>query len=82
MVDKNVRLAIQQNKYYTYPDVMVSYDPVDRHDPYQWQHPVLIAKILSPSTAEYDRTGKFARYQTLPSLRHYLLISQATWVVE
>jgi len=61
---------------------MVSCDPADRRDPYQLRQPVLIAKILSPSTAEYDRTEKFEHYQKLPSLRHYLLVSKAAWIVE
>ncbi|MGI4739218.1 MAG: hypothetical protein ACRYG7_28970 [Janthinobacterium lividum] len=33
-------------------------------------------------TAEHDRTKKFANYQKLPTLRHYLLVSQTAWVVE
>ncbi len=80
--DENVRLAVQENFYYNYPDVMVSCDPADSRDPYLIRQPVLIAEILSPSTAEYDRTEKFAQYQKLPSLRHYLLVSQTAWVVE
>lgn len=82
LFDENVRLAVQEKKYYTYPDVMVSCDPADRHDPYQQRRPVLIAEILSPSTAEYDRTTKFENYQKMPSLQHYLLISQSAWIVE
>lgn len=82
LFDENVRLAVQESKYYTYPDVMVSCDPTDRHDPYLVRQPVLVAEILSPSTAEYDRTTKFENYQQMPSLRHYLLISQSAWTVE
>jgi Uma2 family endonuclease len=79
---ENVRLEAKEKKYYTYPDVMVSCDPTDRYDPYLVRRPVLIAEILSPSTADYDRTTKFENYQKMPSLRHYLLISQAAWIVE
>ncbi|RZK62610.1 MAG: Uma2 family endonuclease [Hymenobacter sp.] len=82
LVDENVRLAVQEAKYYYYPDVMVSCESADRRESYTWKHPVLIAEILSPSTAEYDRTTKFENYQKIPSLRHYLLISRAAWVVE
>ena len=80
--DENVRLVVQENTMYVYPDVLVTCDPADRHDAYLVRHPVLIAEILSPSTAEYDRTEKFANYQKIPSLRHYLLVSQSAWVVE
>lgn len=79
---EDVRLVIKENIQYVYPDVLVTCDPADRRDDYLVRHPVLIAEILSPSTAEYDRTEKFANYQKLPSLRHYLLVSQTAWVVE
>lgn len=75
--DENMRLAVQDGVYYTYPDVFIGCDPADRRDPYLMRHPVLIAEILSPVTAKYDRTEKFGRYQQLPSLRHYLLVAQA-----
>jgi len=80
--DENVRLVVHERVMYAYPDVMVTCDPADRRDAYLVRHPVLIAEVLSASTAEYDRTEKFANYQKLPSLRHYLLISQTAWVVE
>jgi Uma2 family endonuclease len=81
-VDENVRLAVIEKSFYTYPDVMVSCDPADRRDSYTWRHPVLLVEVLSPSTADYDRTTKFENYQKMPSLRHYLLISQSAWTVE
>lgn len=80
--DENVRLVVQEKSLYVYPDVLLTCDPTDRRESYQVRHPVLIAEILSPSTAEYDRTEKFANYQKINSLRHYLLVSQAAWVVE
>ncbi len=79
---EDVRLVMKENVHYVYPDVLVTCDPADRRDAYLVRHPVLIAEILSPSTAEYDRTEKFANYQKMPSLRHYLLVSQTAWVVE
>ena len=79
---EDVRLVVEENSHYVYPDVLVTCDPADRRDPYLIRQPVLIAEILSPSTAEYDRTEKFKQYQKLPSLRHYLLVSQTAWVVE
>ncbi|RYY08727.1 MAG: Uma2 family endonuclease, partial [Cytophagaceae bacterium] len=82
LVDENVRLAVRETSFYTYPDIMVSCDSADRRESYAWRQPVLIVEILSPSTAEYDRTTKFENYQRMPSLRHYLLLSQAAWVVE
>lgn len=82
LFDENVRLEVREKIYYTYPDIVVSCDPTDHRDPYLVRHPVLIVEVLSPSTAEYDRTTKFENYQKMPSLRHYLLISQVAWTVE
>lgn len=78
----DVRLEAKSKSYYTYPDVVVTCDPTDHRDPYLVRHPVLIVEVLSPSTIEYDRTTKFENYQKIPSLRHYLLISQSAWIVE
>lgn len=77
-----VRLAVEEGRHYTYPDVMVSCDPADQRESQQLHRPVLIVEVLSPSTEAYDRGLKFNQYKKLPSLRHYLLVSQTTWLVE
>ncbi|HEV3156598.1 MAG TPA: Uma2 family endonuclease [Candidatus Baltobacteraceae bacterium] len=38
-------------------------------------YPWLIIEILSPSTAEYDRTDKFDAYRIIEELTHYVLIN-------
>jgi len=79
---EDARLVVKENNHYAYPDVLVGCDPADRHDAYLARQPVLIVEVLSPSIAEYDRTGKFGHYRKLLSLRHYLLVLQAAWAVE
>ncbi|UOQ98947.1 Uma2 family endonuclease [Hymenobacter sp. 5317J-9] len=79
---EDVRLAVQESFHYTYPDVVVTCDPEDRRDPYLVRQPVLIVEVLSPSTAEYDRSRKFNQYKKIPALRHYILVSQTAWVLE
>ena len=37
-------------------------------------NPVLIVEVLSDSTEDYDRSGKFMRYRSIESVRDYLLI--------
>ena len=44
--------------------------------------PVLVAEILSESTEGHDRGPKFRAYQTIPALRHYLLVSAEKRLVE
>jgi len=62
----------------TYPDVAVicgapERDPEDRNAA---TNPVLLVEVLSDSTEAWDRGGKFAHYRRIPSLRHYVLVSQ------
>ena len=78
----DVRVVVRENIYYTYPDVVVSCDPADQQDDYLVRQPVLIVEILSPGTESYDRNEKFKQYQKLPSLRHYVLVSQQKWFVD
>ena len=39
-------------------------------------NPVLVAEVLSPSTADFDRGTKFGHYRKLPSLKEYLVLWQ------
>ena len=45
-------------------------------------NPVLIVEVLSKSTANYDRSEKFAKYREIPSFQEYLLVSQDRVQVE
>ncbi len=69
---------------YTYPDVMVICGPAaltgDRLETVT--NPVVLAEVLSTSTADYDRGQKFELYSSIPTLRDYLLIDQYTIDVE
>lgn len=68
----------------TYPDVMVTAEPLTyqegRND--TLTNPIFIAEVLSPSTANYDRTDKFAYYRTIETFQEYLLISQDRLYIE
>jgi Uma2 family endonuclease len=79
---ESVQLAVEEGRHYTYPDVMISCDAADQQAERTLHAPVLLVEVLSPSTAEYDRGRKFNQYKKLPSLQHYLLVSQASWLVE
>jgi Uma2 family endonuclease len=47
-------------------------------DPDCLSRPTLIAEVLSPSTAAFDRGAKFAHYRLLDSLQEYVLIDPDT----
>ncbi|MGQ0662363.1 MAG: Uma2 family endonuclease [Pseudomonadota bacterium] len=38
--------------------------------------PVIVVEVLSRSTADFDRSRKWVYYQSIPSLAHYVLVSQ------
>lgn len=79
---EGVQLVVEEGRHYTYPDVMITCNPDDQRARRILHAPVLLIEVLSPSTAEYDRGRKFNQYKKLPSLRHYLLVSQTSWLVE
>jgi len=58
-----------------YPDVVVDRAGGGDKD-YAATTPVLLAEVLSPSTAEIDLGDKAAEYQRIPSLLAYLVLSQ------
>lgn len=80
--DENVRLSIEQDKQFTYPDVMVTCHPDDQRETRIARHPSLIIEVLSASTEGHDRGWKFQQYQRLPELQQYVLISQNQILVE
>jgi Uma2 family endonuclease len=41
-----------------------------------------VSEVLSEATEEYDRGDKFTLYKSIPTLRHYILISQTEVVVD
>ena len=82
VVADSVQLAVQEGQYYNYPDVAVTCSPTDLQAERTIREPVLLIEVLSKSTEGRDRTWKFNQYKQLPSLRHYLLVSQATCSVE
>lgn len=69
---------------YTYPDISVIYGEVqlqpDRPD--TAINPIVIVEVLSEATEEYDRGERFTLYQSIPMLRHYIVISQSEILVD
>jgi Uma2 family endonuclease len=80
----DMRVKVGALGIYTYPDITVVCGEPELEDTEQdtLLNPTVIIEILSPSTASYDRGLKFHRYQLIPSLRDYLLISQDRPLVE
>jgi len=70
----DMKLRVDAADCFFYPDVLVTCSALDAADPLIKREPVLVAEVLSPSTAAYDRGGRFAAYRQLPTLRELLFI--------
>lgn len=80
----DVRVWVPEVRLYTYPDVMVIDGQPVYHDNRNDTiiNPAIIIEVLSKSTQDYDRGGKFAAYRSIPEFREYVLIDQYTVHVE
>ena len=74
----DMRVKIRATGLYTYPDVVVVCEEPSLEDTAgeTLLNPTLLVEVLSKSTADYDRGGKFEHYRTLASLQEYLLVAQ------
>ncbi|MBK8454246.1 MAG: Uma2 family endonuclease [Thiofilum sp.] len=67
----------------TYPDISVYCGKPELGDNNTTLlNPSMIIEVLSPSTRDYDRGGKFAHYRSLPPLQDYILIDPEQIMVE
>jgi Uma2 family endonuclease len=84
--NSDLRIRIPATGLRTYPDASVICGPIqyDEEDEEKTTatNPILIAEVLSPATEGYDRGKKFEHYQTLSSLRQYVLVSQSEPKIE
>ncbi len=72
------RVLINRTGLYTYPDIVVVCDPIERsrNDANTIVNPRIIFEVLSPSTERYDRDVKLRHYGQIESLQEYILVSQ------
>jgi Uma2 family endonuclease len=73
----DVRIRVLATGLATYPDLSVvcgqaELDPLSR---VTITNPVLVVEVMSPGTAEYDRTEKLEHYKQIPSLREVILVA-------
>lgn len=80
----DVRLWIPLTRRYVYPDIMVIQGEPVFHENNQTivTNPLIIVEVLSDSTKDYDRGGKFLAYRSLPEFREYILIDQYSYHIE
>lgn len=77
----DLRIHIPQNTLYTYPDIsIICNDIINNTD--DIIEPTVIIEILSPSTKNYDKGGKFTLYRDIPELKEYILIDSESVAIE
>ena len=74
----DMRVRVSPSGLYTYPDVIVVCGEAQFSDEQKdtLTNPNVIVEVLSESTKDYDRGGKFEQYRTLESFREYVLVAQ------
>jgi Uma2 family endonuclease len=77
------RIGLRKKKY-VYPDASVVCGKLETEDGADdvVVNPAVIVEVLSSSTEQYDRGGKWEGYRRIRSLTDYLLISQAKPQIE
>ncbi len=72
------RVHVIAGNLITYPDISVCCGGAQTgsEDPLAMINPTVLIEVTSPSTENYDRGTKFQRYQLIPTLREYVVISQ------
>ena len=77
----DIKTQVDKEKIYRYPDVVFAPMSDDNYTHLVTQ-PIVIVEILSDSTANTDYGDKFREYLKLPTLQHYLIISQKKKAVD
>jgi Uma2 family endonuclease len=68
-------IKVKVGSKFFYPDVMVVCED-NGDNAYYTETPVILVEVLSKSTRRMDETAKKFAYQTLPTLKEYVLIEQ------
>lgn len=78
------RLHIPQSTLFTYPDISVYCNEKKFFDLEKRTslEPTVLIEILSPTTKNYDRGGKFNLYRGIATLKEYILVDSESISVE
>ncbi len=73
-----LRVRVEAEDLFTYPDLSVVCGPGVFYDAKRTTllNPTVLIEVLSPSTAEYDRTTKLRFYRQIPGLAAVVLVAQ------
>lgn len=80
----DMRVRVSPTGLYTYPDIVVACNnpEFESKELDTLLTPTVIVEVLSDSTKDYGRGGKWKHYRQIDSLKHYLLVSQSAMEIE
>lgn len=80
----DMRLHIPSNSLYTYPDLVIVCGEPELLDATfdTLLNPTILVEVLSESTKDYDRGGKFMLYRNIPTFQEYILVDSEQIRVE
>ena len=76
--DMRLRIRTAAASFYYYPDVTVDCSGSEQNEV---DEPTVIFEVLSEATARVDNGEKLFHYRSIPSLRAYVLVDQASAAV-
>lgn len=74
-INSDIKIYVTDDLYY-FADVTIVCGNLQLDFTDGLRNPVALFEVLSPSTETDDRTDKFRDYQTIDTLRHYVLVEQ------
>ena len=75
-IGSDMRVFVRRGLYY-FPDIVVVCGNAQVDEREALRNPAAVIEVLSPTTENDDRTDKFREYQSIESLRHYVLVDQS-----
>jgi Uma2 family endonuclease len=73
-----LRIYVESVGLATYPDASVICGPLQHHEPSPKAtalNPLVLVEVTSDSSEEYDTGAKLEYYQSIPTLREYVIVS-------
>ena len=80
----DLKIHVELNSLFTYPDLSIACGKIATLENHKdiVTNPSVLIEVLSYTTQDYDRGGKFKLYRDIPSLKEYILISSIEVLVE
>ena len=78
-MSSDIRIKVPAAPPFRYADVTVACGKLEYEETGRLKvltNPILLVEVLSSTTERFNRSTKFTLYQSIPSFKEYLLISQ------